>query len=383
MDKQPSVRTRRKPTPKGGSSSKMSVVWQKTKEGIKKFRTEWNILFNLLIVVAIFFSVIGICSVAMNIFTRHGSHLIVPDYLGINVKQASVAAKNSDLEIIISDSLYIPGYEGGIIVDQLPKGGAKVKSGRKVYVTINSFTQKMVRVPYVAGRSLRQAKNMLEIAGLGIEKLVYEPDLATNYVLAEIADGITMKSGSNIEIPVGSGVVLKVGVSPSADATIVPKVIGCSLREAKSRLWEQGLNVGKITFDEGINKLSEKDAKVYQQSIGHNVETRLGREVDMHLTLDMTKVGDSSSKSDMSAKELENKRIKEIEENKENDAHYEDNSAIYISTPDSEPVLAESVSAEPVVESTTESVTNAAIVDALQQSSDAVEIVESDKDEFF
>ena len=44
-------------------------------------------------------------------------------------------------------------------------------------------------MPYVAGRSLRQAKNMLEVAGLGIEQIVYRPDLATNYVLEEYADG--------------------------------------------------------------------------------------------------------------------------------------------------------------------------------------------------
>ena len=155
---------------------------------------------------------------------------------------------------------------------------------------------------------------MLDIAGLGIEKLIYEPDLATNYVLAEIVNGITMKNTTEIDIPVGAGVVLKVGVNQESNLTLVPKTIGCSLREARSRLWEQGLNVGKVVFDDGINKLSEKDAKVYKQSVGHNVETTLGRSVDLHLTLDMNKVGESSALSDKAAKQLEEERLEQDNE---------------------------------------------------------------------
>ena len=76
-----------------------------------------------------------------------------------------------------------PGFV--VVLDQLPEKGVEVKPGRTIYVTINSFSQKRVPVPYVAGRSLRQAKNMLEIAGLEIAELVYRPDMATNYVLEE------------------------------------------------------------------------------------------------------------------------------------------------------------------------------------------------------
>lgn len=86
-----------------------------------------------------------------------------------------------------------------------------MKPGRKVYVTINSYRQKMVTVPYVAGRSLRQAKNMLEVAGLGIEQIVYRPDLATNYVLEEYADGKRVSEKSRVQLEAGSGVTLYVG----------------------------------------------------------------------------------------------------------------------------------------------------------------------------
>lgn len=361
-----------KPTPRRTtrrkSSAKQPNLWQRSKTFVATARTKWPIWFNLLIVVAIFFGVLGLCSVAMNIFTRHGERLAVPNYLGVNVHEAASSAKAHELEIIISDSLYIPGYEGGIIVDQIPRGGAVVKRGRKVYVTINSFTQRMVRVPYVAGRSLRQAKNMLDIVGLGIEKLVYEPDLATNYVLAEVVNGVTMKSTSEIDIPVGSGVVLKVGVNHDSNKTIVPKTVGCSLREARSRLWEQGLNVGKVVFDDGINKLSEKDARVYQQSLGHNAETTLGRSVDIYLTLDMNKVGESSAASDKAAKKIEEERL-ESEQESRNVISFDDESDVVI--------------LESLAESVDVASSDDAIVSALQQSSSSEEFLESEEDEFF
>ena len=249
-------------------------------------------------------------SILMSLITRHGTHRTVPDFMGVKIADAERIADDERLEIIINDSLFVPAYEGGVVLDQLPKGGVEVKAGRKVYVTINSFREKMVAVPYVAGRSLRQAKNMLEVAGLGIEKLIYEEDIATNYVLAEIVEGKEMSKESKVEIEMGSGVVLKVGVEPDRNTTIVPKAIGQSLQTAKSRLWEQGLNVGKVNFDEGVNLLNQKDARVYRQSLNHNATTTLGATVDLWLTLDTKAVEKNSQASDKQAHELEEERLK-------------------------------------------------------------------------
>ena len=249
-------------------------------------------------------------SILMSLITRHGTHRTVPDFMGVKIADAERIADDERLEIIINDSLFVPAYEGGVVLDQLPKGGVEVKAGRKVYVTINSFREKMVAVPYVAGRSLRQAKNMLEVAGLGIEKLIYEEDIATNYVLAEIVEGKEMSKESKVEIEMGSGVVLKVGVEPDRNTTIVPKAIGQSLQTAKSRLWEQGLNVGKVNFDEGVNLLNQKDARVYRQSLNHNATTTLGATVDLWLTLDTKAVEKNSQASDKQARELEEERLK-------------------------------------------------------------------------
>jgi len=241
---------------------------------------------------------------AMRLGTRHGQHRTVPDFTGLALADAQHLARRSSLELRVNDSLYVPAYEGGVVLDQLPHEGAEVKGGRTVYVTINSFAQKKVDVPYVAGRSLRQAKNMLEIAGLEIDRLVYRPDMATNYVLEQQVGGRTVGPSAKLRIEMGSGVTLAVGVAEGEAVTVVPRVMDVSLREAKSRLWEQGLNVGAVVFDEGIDLLNEKDARVYSQQPVQGSAAVLGSDVSLRLTLDREKVARESASSDKQAEAL-------------------------------------------------------------------------------
>lgn len=269
-------------------------------EQLKKYWAkvgEHPFLKHLFIIVCVLL-VLGVAThLLLLLGTRHSAHRTVPDLTGIPLEEALGEARRQGLEIIVNDSLYVPAYDGGVVLDQLPEKGVGVKPGRTVYVTINSYRQKMVTVPYVAGRSLRQAKNMLEVAGLGIEQIVYRPDLATNYVLEEYADGKRISEKSRVQLEAGSGVTLYVGESGSV-STLVPKTVGLHLQQAKSRLWELGLNIGKISFDEGINLLNQREARVYLQMPSAGSRARLGAKVDLKLTLDAAKVTAQSAAAD-------------------------------------------------------------------------------------
>lgn len=261
----------------------------------------------VLIVIAITLMLI-VAHYLMQLGTRHGARCAVPDFTGISIGDAKHAAKKHDLEIIVSDSLYVPIYDGGIVLEQNPKADVAVKPGRKVYVTINSFAQKSVKIPYVTGYSLRQAKNNLEIAGLEIAELIYKSDMATNNVLEERFRDRVITRNDNIEAEAGSGITLVVGVAAESGAVSVPKVIGFPLKEAKSRLWEVGLNVGRVIFDEDIEVLDRKNARVYLQSPQQNKVLSLGQRVDLHLTLDTDKIEKQSTASDRAARRLEAER---------------------------------------------------------------------------
>ena len=256
----------------------------------RRLQRNFPLAYNLLLIAAIILAMAVVAHVVMQIGTRHGSRRTVPDFSGVQLLEAQRLARRHDLKLQINDSLFVPAYEGGIVLDQPPKGGVEVKPGRTVYLTINSFRQKMVPVPFVADRSLRQAKNMLEIAGLEIAQLIYRPDMATNYVLDEYFGRQRITETTRVEAEMGSGVTLYVGVQPGHNVTVVPQIIGLSLRDAKSRLWELGLNVGKVAFDDGINLLNQKDAHVYMQSPKAERHVVLGAKVDLQLTLDGQKV---------------------------------------------------------------------------------------------
>ncbi|MBQ3259971.1 MAG: PASTA domain-containing protein [Alistipes sp.] len=281
----------------------------KAKQGYWQRLKQYPIIYNFVLIVMIVVGVLLVSAIAMHFGTRHGSHRSVPDFSGVQLADAEHAAKRRGLQIIVNDSLFVPAYEGGIILDQLPKSGAKVKAGRKVYVTINSLRQKMVKVPYVAGRSLRQAKNMLEVAGLEIERLEYVDDIATNYVLEEYCDGVQLTEESTIEAELGSGVVLKVGVQGGYGVAEMPKLIGLSLQRAKSRLWEMGFNVGKVIYDDDVDMLDKKDARVYYQSVDQGRDAELGSKIRLKLTLDVEKVAKQSAESDAVAKALIEERL--------------------------------------------------------------------------
>ena len=266
------------------------------------------ILWNITLIVVVLISLLILSYVALAVGTRHGMRRRVPDFTGLALKDAKYYAEKRGLKLIINDSLYVPAYPGGMVLEQLPKGGVDVKAGRKIYITINSFAQKKLPLPYVAGRSLRQAKNMLEGAGFGIERLEYVEDIATNYVLAQYLGGVEVTAESDIKIEKGSGVVLKVGVSPNQNITTVPRLIGRKLFDAKGKLWEQGLNVGEVVYDEGINLLNEGDARVYYQSALQSSELELGQSVSIRLTLDKQVVESAAAEAERALKEIAKQR---------------------------------------------------------------------------
>ncbi len=242
----------------------------------------WAVCIVVLLVFAV--------NVLLNTFTRHNQYFIVPDFAGMNSEQAQWAAQSGKLQLEITDSLYVPAYEGGVVLEQRPEGGSKVKSGRRVFLTVNSYNQRRVKVPFVAGYSLRQAKNNLELSGLVIKELIYRDDLATNNVLEQYYGDEQITMNSNLELEYGSAITLVVGRADNAIPQNMPKLIGLSTRDAKSRLWELGLNVGRVTMDLGVNLLNQADAKVYVQGVEHALPVSLGDKIDLSLTMDSEKV---------------------------------------------------------------------------------------------
>ena len=119
-----------------------------------------------------------------------------------------------------------------------------------------------------------------------------------------------MTQTSRLEAEIGSGVTLYVGVRDGDSLTVVPQVVGVPLAQAKGRLWELGLNVGRIDFDEGVNLLNEKEARVFVQTPSAEREANLGSRVDLRLTLDEKKLARFRAEAEKLAAETAEERIR-------------------------------------------------------------------------
>ena len=259
---------------------------------------------NLVLAVCAVVVLVFVLGILLDIFTRHDTHRAVPDFTGMPVAKAMKAARHASMHAQVIDSLYIQAYEPGTVLEQTPASGTQVKAGRNIFLTVNSAHRQKVKIPYVTGFSLRQAKNNLEVAGLGIDKIVYRADIATNYVLEQRFGDKVITDQSNLEVEAGSNVTLVVGLGPGAGAQAVPRVVGFSLKEARSRIWEVGLNVGTITMDNDINLLNQAQAKVYAQNPAFPQKVAYGSPVNIRLTLDQNKIDKGIDQSDASARKV-------------------------------------------------------------------------------
>ncbi|MCC8070678.1 MAG: PASTA domain-containing protein [Bacteroidales bacterium] len=142
-------------------------------------------------------------------WTDHGHYEVVPEVKGLTYDVASQRLTDAGFLPELSDSVYDSKTRPGTVLDQNPKVGTKVKEGRVVYLTITSFSPKMVTLPGLNDVSLRQARSVLE--GLGIYRInvEYVPSEFKDLVLAVTHDGRRITAGTRL--PVTATVTLEVG----------------------------------------------------------------------------------------------------------------------------------------------------------------------------
>ncbi len=102
-------------------------------------------------------------------YTLHGESIIVPNVNGLPLKQAEIEFSKKNLKVVVVDSNYVKGMLAGAILDQKPAGGAKVKKGRTIYLTINTDEVPKLAIPdIIDNSSYRQAEARLRAMGFQI-----------------------------------------------------------------------------------------------------------------------------------------------------------------------------------------------------------------------
>ena len=287
---------------------------------VMSFRKRYPILANMVFIGIFALMLLISLSVGLKRGTRLGSTIEVPNLLGMDVDDARGVLEREDLQIVVRDSIFDVDLPGGTIVDQLPRTSSvrevTVKPGRKIYVTINAYSRRMVDVPFVAKQTLRQALNQIERSGLTISKLVYEPDMtSTDYVLRQYVDRREIQPTTSRKCPVGTGVTLTVSYRRDEQMVYTPRLVGLSLQQAKGVLWDNGLNVGRVVYDDSVEDLiAQRKARVYRQSQSLGTMLNRGDEVTLYLSCDENLVDSMNVIASRDLKSFEEQRRKALAE---------------------------------------------------------------------
>jgi beta-lactam-binding protein with PASTA domain len=258
---------------------------------LKNFIFSKLLLRNLGLAFIIAFSVIMLMLLGLNIYTRHGQSVPVPDFFGLNMEETRSLAKKSKMRYQVIDSVYTTLVLRGCVAEQNPKPGFKVKKWRNIALTINAYRPEMVAVPNLVDLPLRQAVALIESSGLVMGTLRYKSDLSVNVVLnqlyngKDIADKDSIQKGSLIDLVLGKGL--------SNQRTPVPDLVGMTLESARDRIFSAALNLGTFIFDNTIRSGEDSlNAFVYKQNpeFKEYATLQLGSSIYLWMTTDSLKL---------------------------------------------------------------------------------------------
>lgn len=137
----------------------------------KKNRFFWLNLIAMIVVV------IGACwgtLLWLDHYTHHGEAYVVPNVKNKTLGEAQQALHNQKMEGLVIDSSYVKGLPDGMVLDQNPVGGARVKEGRTIYLTITTSKVPLVKLPdLIDNSSLRQAEAKLKAMGFRLTEPEY------------------------------------------------------------------------------------------------------------------------------------------------------------------------------------------------------------------
>ena len=244
----------------------------------KKFLIQYSIaLLSIIVIISVVFLV-------LRIRTNHGEAFSVPDFSGLTVAQAEELAKEKNLRIEVIDSVYSGPGSRGKIIDQNPPADFKVKSNRKIFITVKSVFPRIIKMPDFIHTTLVQAKADIETYGLRIEKLSYIPSIYDNVVLKQKYKNCEIAPGS--PIPQGAEIELVLGQSHNMGNTVTPDLSGLTREEAELEAAEFMLNIGTVIYDETVISYSDTvNAKVRKQRPEKRISFKPGDEIDIWLSM--------------------------------------------------------------------------------------------------
>lgn len=257
-----------------------------------------SIIFGIVVVLIILFN-----NVLMPWYVRHSVLVKVPNVVGLKYEEAKKVLESAGLELKQGNIRYDETKPFGQVLEQMPPPDEMVKYGRRVYVVICGGEQ-MIEVPKLVGRSLRDAKFVLEQRNLQIGEVVkqFSNEFPEDVIIRQVQQpGSKVKKSTKIDLIVSNG--------PQVGDIIIPDLIGKKVEEAKKILAEKKLQMGKITYQPSDKPVGVIIDQYPLKDKSAKENTTVDVIVSKKKSIDVTKIEESLKNEGQ--EEIDQKRAKE------------------------------------------------------------------------
>jgi beta-lactam-binding protein with PASTA domain len=238
-------------------------------------RTFWKVYVPAAILLAMVAAIAGIFFVDIFIMPRvvgvDRDMVEVPSVRSLPLEQGREKLFAVGLLTEIRSRDYDNTVAEEVIISQSPEQGEKVKKGRRVLVVISKGKEFAV-IPDLKNMTEHQARTALKKQGFSVgevKKSYNDKQPADNVINAFPQSGATISRDMKVDLIISKG--------PKPTNAEMPNIVGETMADAKKKLEEGDLRVGKINYR---NDPSVHPGTVISQSIspGENVplETAVG-----------------------------------------------------------------------------------------------------------
>ncbi|HRD06224.1 MAG TPA: PASTA domain-containing protein [Saprospiraceae bacterium] len=218
---------------------------------------------HLLILAGTVVAILLIVFLWLRFYTHHGQKLPMVNLVGKYITEGIEEAEDHSFTLVVTDSVFVVGKKGGIILDQNPKPNAEVKEGRKVYVSITKYDPDKILVselPLLYGNDFSQKSVELKHRGIlsKIKGKKYDAG-DPNHILEVYYKGQLIIDQNVIKgaISIDKGDELEFVVSDKEGGEItIPELVCYTLAEAEFLLDQHNLELGEITLKGAIRDTS-------------------------------------------------------------------------------------------------------------------------------
>ena len=215
--------------------------------------------------------------VYLPLYTNHGETVSVPDLSGYTFEEARELLESTGLQYEVSlDSGFSADLPAHAILKQIPEASSQVKSGRKIYLTLNAQNAPMLKMPNLVNTPLKNVQEILANMGLERGDIIYVPDIGINVVLEQRYRGVKISEG--FEVPKGARIDLVVGDGMGNQILQVPNLIGMEEDEAEFLILGSGLRVGNKSYSSNDTIPA---GRIFLQSPAGGMEVKTGDPIDI------------------------------------------------------------------------------------------------------